>query len=74
MPKVPSKNKLNDTQIILEINLYSEKNEITMEDTMNNYNSVTNIPKSTTTKKAKKNLGTINVKRTKLKRKYKIHR
>jgi hypothetical protein len=41
-----------------------------MEDTMNNYNTVINIPKSTTTKKTdKKNSGTINVKRTKPKRK-----
>ena len=41
-----------------------------MEDTMNNYNTVANIPKSTTTKKAdKKNSGGINVKRTKPKRK-----
>ena len=70
MPKVPSKNILNDTQTTSETNLDSEKSETTMEDTMNNYNTVANIPKSTTTKKAdKKNSGGINVKRTKPKRK-----
>ena len=70
VPKVPSKNKLNDTQTTSETNLDSEKSETTLEDTMNNYNTVANIPKSTTTRKTdKKNSGTINVKRTKPKRK-----
>ena len=70
VPKVPSKNILNDTQTTSETNLDSEKSETTMEDTMNNYNTVANIPKSTITKKAdKKNSGGINVKRTKPKRK-----
>ena len=70
VPKVPSKNKLNDTATTSETNLDSEKSETTMEDTMNNYNTIANIPKSTTTKKAdKKNSGGINVKRTKPKRK-----
>ena len=70
VPKVPSKNVLNDTQTTSETNLDSEKSETTTEDTLNNYNTVANIPKATTTKKTdKKNSGTINVKRTKPKRK-----
>ena len=69
VPKVPSKNKLNDTPTTSEANLDSEKSETTAEDTMNNYNTVLNVPKSSTKKVDKRNSGAINVKRTKPKRK-----
>ena len=41
------KNRLNDIAITSKENLDTEKNETVMGDTKNNYNTISNIPKST---------------------------
>ena len=43
----PIKNRLNDIAITSKTNLDTEKNENVMGDTKNNYNTISNIPKST---------------------------
>ena len=43
-------NRLNDIAITSKENLDTEKNETVMGDTKNNYNTISNISKSTITK------------------------